>query len=226
MSILPVVAKVFEALIISQVRQYLKENDLLLVMQSGFRPWHCTQDVLLKTVDDWRYTLDNNEVVGAVFIDLSRAFDSILHPLLVDKLYRYGVRGDVLSWFKNYLSGRRQMVSLGEASVASDWIDIQVGVPRGSILGSLLFSLFINDLPNVLCYCNIMLYADVTTMYFSSASIDRRGEALIEDRDTPLAWCEGNGMKVNVRKTKFMSLSRSSRRKEAGWDEWGGTAEL
>ncbi len=99
---------------------------------------HCTQDVLLKTVDDWRASLDLGKLVGSVMIDLSKAFDSINHQALLQKLNKYGVHGGELQWFTDYLNHRRQRVLISGAS--SDWNHVHTGVPQGTILGPLLFS--------------------------------------------------------------------------------------
>ncbi len=108
MSVLPTVAKVFERIVHRQLYSYLEENQLLHQEQSGFRPHHSTMDALLKVTDNFRKALDANELLGAVFIDLSKAFDSIDHELLLQKLESYGIHDSGLRWFQNYLSGRRQ----------------------------------------------------------------------------------------------------------------------
>ena len=105
---IPVVGKVFESLVHQQLYSYLDENHLLRENQSGFKPNRSTQDVLLKTIDDWKLALDENKIVASVLIDLSKAFDTIDHDLLLQKLHAYGVRGSELNWFSNYLSGRKQ----------------------------------------------------------------------------------------------------------------------
>lgn len=102
-SVLPVVVKVFEAVIHAQLYAYMESNALIHPAQSGFCPRHSTQDVLVKTVDDWRKALDRDEVVGTVLADLSKAFDMIDHSKLLEKLYGYGIRGKELIWFENYL---------------------------------------------------------------------------------------------------------------------------
>ena len=107
-SILPVVAKVFEKLVHQQLHAYLRKHKILHQAQSGFRPGHTTQDVIVASVDDWRRGLDNNHLVGVVLVDLSKAFDSVNHDLLLCKMDRYGIRGKEQCWFHSYLSGRKQ----------------------------------------------------------------------------------------------------------------------
>lgn len=100
MSVLPVVVNIFEAVIHAQLYAYMKQNALIHPAQSGFRPHHSTQDLLVKTVDDWRKALDRDKVVGTVLVDLSKAIDMIDHSQLLAKLYGYSVRGKELMWFE------------------------------------------------------------------------------------------------------------------------------
>jgi len=126
LSVLPTIAKVFEKLVHLQLYAYLQEHNILHRAQS-------TQDVVVASVDDWRRGLDNNYLVGVVLVDLSRAFDSISHDLLLCKMDHYGIRGKAKQWFQSYLSERKQRVMVdGEVST---WSTVRVGVPQGSILG-------------------------------------------------------------------------------------------
>ncbi len=121
-SVLPVLAKIFESFIHQQIYSYLTAHSLLHPCQSGFQPSHSTQDTLLKTVDDWRIALDRGEYVGAILIDLSKAFDSIDHAILLSKLSAYGLIDTELNWFKDYLTGRMQRVCV--ESTFSNWTTI------------------------------------------------------------------------------------------------------
>ena len=131
-SVLSVVAKVLERIVHRQLYAYLQRHSILHGAQSGFRPQHTTQDVLVSMIDDWRQALDKNKLVGSIMLDLSKAFDTVCHPILCRKLERYGVKDGELKWFKDYLTGRKQKVCI--SVVQSDLKDIRRGVPQGSIL--------------------------------------------------------------------------------------------
>ena len=145
-SVLSILAKVFESLVHKQVYSYFSSNNLLSPAQSGFRPGHSTQDLLIKVTEDWKFALDSDEIVGITFIDLCKALDSIDHTLLLAKLRAYGFDDVSINWFTNYLSNRQQRVVLD--NVYSDWAAVHRGVPQGSVLGP-------NNLPNVICHSHL-----------------------------------------------------------------------
>ena len=141
-------------------------------------------------------------------------FNSVCHTILLEKLSLYGFRGNSLQWFKSYLHGRRQRVVFGRAE--SDWTVACTGVSQGSILGPLLFSIFINDLPATLSRSTVMMYADDTTVYFSYSDAEKVQKVLTEDLGNLSSWIAANGLKMSVKKTQVMMLSRKGREKEAG----------
>ena len=211
-SVLPVVAKVLERIVHHQLYAYLQRFSILHVAQSGLRPQHTTQDVLVSTLDDWRQAVDEDKLVGSIMVDLSKAFDTISHPILHRKLASYGVRNDELNWFKSYLDGRRQRVCIG--AVQSAWSDILRGVPQGSILGPLLFTIYVNDLPQAVVQSEVKQYADDTTMYCASDSSAALSGGLSADLARVADWVEQNGLKLNEAKTQMLLLSRRRRAKE------------
>ena len=167
------------------------------------------QDVILKTIDDWKLAMDKGKIVGTVMIDLSKVFDSIDHSFLLAKLSAYGVYGTELMLFTNYL-GRRQRVVLN--GVASEWGSVTNGVPHRSILGPLMFIIFINDLPDVVKHCTVNLYADDTAIYASDEDPGTVGSELEQDLQRVSNWIATNGLRMNISKTQLMVLS--SRKKQ------------
>ena len=136
-SVLPVISRLFEKLVFNQLYDYLVRNKLIHPGQSGFLKLHSTLTCLLKNTDDWYSGLDTGQMVGTVFIDLKKAFDTVDHDLLCKKLEHYGVQQRELSWFQSYLLNRKQFCRVG--GVDSDIGEVEVGVPQGSCLGPLLF---------------------------------------------------------------------------------------
>ena len=145
-------------------RGNIGKNNILSNFQLGFRPVHPTQHAINYLHEKFVQALDNEEHVVAVFLDLSKAFDTFNHEILLCKLQKYGVRGVTNDFFHSYLSNRCQFTKFGETE--SLRINITCGVPQGSILGSLLFLLYINDLPQASAFQTV-LFADDTCLFFN-----------------------------------------------------------
>ena len=144
-SVLPLISKVFERCIYNRLLRFLRQNRILNPNQFGFQKGKSTLDALLNFVENVCSELNSKKHVVGISIDFSKAFDTVNHHLLLRKLYAYGIRGLPLEWFKSYLNGRTQRVRIGDSY--SEPKNISCGVPQGSIIGPILFLLYINDLP-------------------------------------------------------------------------------
>ena len=180
----------------------MEHHNLITQEQSGFRKYRSTQDAVLQLNDDIFRSLNNSEYIGATYIDYKKAFDTISHDKLIAKLPHYGFSPKVTDWFKSYLSARVQKTIAN--GVHSDWESISFGVPQGSILGPILFILYVNDLSSLHMTCKILQYADDTVLYTSGKSLVEITETLQTDLNMLVSWCDENMLTINAKKTKTM----------------------
>ena len=201
-SILPLISKICEKVVHSQVLTYLTSENILTAKQHGFRPSHSTITSLTELTDQIYKAIDNKLVTLVTYLDFAKAFDTINHDLLSQKLRKIGLAEASVSWFKSYLTNRLQMTKAN--GVTSLPGRITCGVPQGSILGPLLFLIYINDLPTSLTSLQCQLYADDTALYtpckFPDPDIVPRINA---DLLNVANWCKKNKLSLNIKKTKY-----------------------
>lgn len=206
-SILPALSKVFEKVLFQQLNEHFENNGLLSKHQYGFRTQRNTEMAALELVDNLTKLLDVNNTPISVFLDLSKAFDTLDHDILLEKLKYYGVTGVSLKLCQNYLSNRTQYVQIENNK--SNILNIKTGVPQGSILGPLLFIIYINDFAKASNKFDMINYADDTTLHSSinvfhedsGSSIDAN---INEELEYINSWLVANKLTINVNKSKFM----------------------
>jgi hypothetical protein len=204
-SLLPSMSKILEKVVHKRLYHFLNSKNVLSSEQYGFTPKHSTTDAIAYFTAHVHKNLDNNHTTLSVFLDLSKAFDTIDHKILLTKLEYYGVRGTALEWFRNYLSNRTQYVSYH--GINSTHHNVTCGVPQGSVLGPLLFIIYTNDLPNSLYYSNCILFADDTTVYHSSSNISSLCSNIEYDLNILSDWFAANKLSLNAQKTNFVIFS-------------------
>ena len=197
--------KLFERVVFKHLHNHLNDNHILTPLQSGFIPGDSTTNQLTYLYNFFAQALDSGKEVRVVFCDISKAFDRVWHEGLLLKLEAAGISGNLLLWFRSYLTNRKQRVVLPGAE--SDWTYIRAGVPQGSILGPLLFLLFINDIVDEIG-CNIRLFADDTSLYIKVENPDMAAELLNIDLDKIMKWAKRWLVIFNPVKTESFLASR------------------
>jgi hypothetical protein len=200
-SILSSTSKVFEKVINDQLCTYF--DNIFHNFLAAFRPKYGCQTTLLRLIEDWKMALDNNEHVGAILMDLSKAFDCLPHNLIALKLKAYGLSDNSVSLVHNYLTNRKQRVKIGK--VHSSWTETIKGVPQGSILGPLIFNIFINDIFYFIEKSSLYNYADDNTLSFNHPNICVLKSTLEQESKTLINWFNINQMQANP--DKFQSLA-------------------
>ena len=165
-----------------------------------------TSHALIDLVEEISTSLDKKKYTLGVFIDLKKAFDTVNHSVLIEKLNHYGIRGVAENWIKSYLFGRKQFVNIGECS--SDLIQISCGVPKGSVLGPKLFILYINDICNVSKLLKFISFADDTHILYSDSNVHNLISIMNHELDKLYTWFSVNKLSLNASKTNYMVFGR------------------
>ena len=204
-SSLPYLSKIFERYVTNQITSFFSKFNIISKSQFGFQKGVSTADALIELTESIYQSLNNKSHHISILIDLKKAFDTMNHNILLNKLYLYGIRGLPLAWFRSYLGQRRSYVKLGES--ASDVLVSNIGIPQGSILGPILFLVFINDLPNVSNLFKTCLFADDTTLSVSNSNAVQLVETVNSDLNKISSWTLSNRLTINIDKTELLLFS-------------------
>ena len=210
-SVLPCFSKVVERIMYNRLYKYLWEEKLLYSKQFGFQKGHSTDHAVVHLFDQIYESFENDNYTLGVFIDLSKAFDTVDHSILLKKLEMYGVNTTNLTWFACYLNGRKQYIKVTESADTLKK-DIKCGVSQGSILGLLLFLLYVNDLPissNVLVP---IMFAGHTNFFFEHSNINTLFKTVNGELIKINEWFSANKLSLNAGKTKFLLFHKSGKK--------------
>ena len=200
-SLLSNIAKILEKLMCKGLYTFLNNNNIIYNLQFGFRQQYSTSRALINITENIRKTPDDGNIGCGVFADLQKTFDTVDHQILLAKLNHYGIRGVSNDWFKSYLSNRNQYVYIN--GFDSGPTAISCGLPQGSVLGPLLFLLYINDLNQAMKSCKVHHFADDTNLLCLSNSIKKLNKLVNTDLKHLLNWLNVNKISLNVKKLKW-----------------------
>ena len=209
-SALPCFSKIFKKIVANRLLSFLLKYNILYDHQYGFIPGKITTHAILSLVDYLINSFEDNKLTCGILLDISKAFDTIDHNILLSKHYKYGIRGNTLNWFMNYLSNRYQFVSIYNTS--SSFLRIECGVSQGSILGPILFPSYINDLPRVSTKLKFLLYAGDTNILCENTDANAIIKTINIEMPQIMEWLKSNKLHINVNKTVAMLFHTRQKR--------------
>ena len=201
-SLLSNINKIFEKIIHKRLYEFMEKQGFIYENQFGFRKHHSTTHALIDLTKDIRQAVDNNFYSCGVFIDLQKAFDTVDHDILLKKLDHYGIRGIANDWFRSYLKNRKQYVHI--SGFNSELENVNFGVPQGSVLGPLLFLIYINDLHHAIKYSKTRHFADDTNLLINNNSLKQLKKRLNFDLRQLSNWLKAYKISLNCSKTEYI----------------------
>ena len=208
-SLLSIFDKIIEKIMHKRMYEFFEDNNILYELQFGFRKEMSTGHSLVEITEEIKESIDNGKFGCGIFIDLKKAFDTVNHQILLTKLEHYGIRGALLKWFESYLTDRKQYVF--HNGIASSMETITCGVPQGSVLGPLLFLIYVNDLPNISDKLRFFLFADDTNIYYDSDDLLELEKTVNQELRKLSQWLNINRLALNVGKTNFVIFRANKR---------------
>jgi hypothetical protein len=204
-SVIAHIAKICELQVQKQFLTYLLDNDYISIDQSAYRKCHSTQTALHRVTDDWLDNICDGLFTGVCCLDIKKCFDTIDHRILLKKLSYYGIHGKELDWFKSYLVNRAQVVKSNGKTSSQKFLNI--GVPQGSVLGPILFMIYVNDLSQHVHLGTANLYADDTLIYCTGTTVSEVNSKLQKCVNEVFNWYEGNRLVLNASKSNTMLVA-------------------
>jgi len=201
-------SKLLEGLVCERLDKFTTDTGQLNDNQWGFRQGRSTEETLIYLTETWKTAIDNRKVVGVVFIDFQKAFDTVSHDVLIHRLQAMGLSGDILEWLTSYLKDRKQFAVVNGCS--SQTRPVTRGVPQGSLLGPRLFTYYINNLSDSITEGNLELYADNKTLRIIGNNVDEVVDGLNRALSEISLWCRNNKLTIHVGKSEAMIISHTA----------------
>ena len=211
-SLLSIISKIFEKVMYARIISFLNSENILYPHQYGFQKNKSTEQAIISIQSKIVDAFERKENPCCIFLDFAKAFDTVNHSILVNKLNHYGIRGKALEWLYSYLNEREQCVPIGNTK--SNIEKITCGVPQGSVLGPLLFLLYINDIPNSSSVLKFHLFADDTSIFFSHKDIKKLQDVLNQELNNVSEWLKANKLSLNVKKSNVLLFRAKNASKE------------